>query len=217
MMPAASVLRRRIIEMGLLFFALPIALACFRHHLHHKVMLLVIAGGLIFGTLLACDRTFDQRAFLTYAGLGRRLRAVLMLFVPLAAALAAVAWLADGRYFFLFPRERPWFWLVVMILYPSIGALLQEIIFRGWFFHRYGPLFTRPGSLIAVNAISFALFHLVYGNVFAPAMSLAGGLLFAWRYAKTGSLWTVAFEHGVWGDLLFTIGLGRFLFSGAIH
>jgi len=86
-----------------------------------------------------------------------------------------------------------------------------------FFFHRYGPLFAKVAGLIGANALSFGLAHLVYGNWVAVALTTLGGALFAYRYARSESLLVVSIEHGLWGDWLFTIGAGWYLYSGAIR
>jgi membrane protease YdiL (CAAX protease family) len=48
-------------------------------------------------------------------------------------------------------------------------------------------------------------------------MTLVGGLLFAHTYWKTRSLLVSAIEHALYGCLLYTIGLGRFFYHGAVH
>ena len=42
----------------------------------------------------------------------------------------------------------------------------------------------------------------------------AAELLFAMRYAATRSYWAVVLEHTLWGWLVFTTGLGRYVFTG---
>src|SRR5262249_48768181 len=88
--------------------------------------------------------------------------------------------------------------------------------------HRYAPVFnSHPAAAIAVNAVLFAFAHaaiFAYGHTpfhWGPvALSFAGGLLFARRFLRTRSFWAVALEHSLYGDLLFTIGLGAFFFTG---
>ena len=196
---------------------LPGVLVLFRHHLRFLIMPLVLAGGISFGLVLSRHDDFDQVSFLAMRGLGRHVRNILRVFVPAGAVMTAIAFLTGPAYFLGFPFAYPRFWLLLMVLYPVIGATLQEIIFRGFFFHRYAGLFPDRWILLVVNAASFALFHLVYWNPVAVVLSFAGGLLFAWRYLRTGSLLAVAIEHGLWGDLLFTVGIGRFIFSGEIQ
>jgi hypothetical protein len=47
-------------------------------------------------------------------------------------------------------------------------------------------------------------------------MTALGGVHFGRTYAKTGSTLQVTLEHGLWGWLAFTIGLGWYVYSGAI-
>jgi membrane protease YdiL (CAAX protease family) len=67
-----------------------------------------------------------------------------------------------------------------------------------------------------MNAISFSLAHLFYSNWVALLLSFLGGYLFAWRYHRSQSLPLVSLEHALWGDFLFTVGLGWYFYSGAI-
>jgi hypothetical protein len=45
-------------------------------------------------------------------------------------------------------------------------------------------------------------------------LTFFGGYLFAYTYAKTRSLLLVSIEHALYGCLLYTIGLGRFFYTG---
>jgi hypothetical protein len=109
-----------------------------------------------------------------------------------------------------------------MILYPAISVVTQEIYFRVFYFHRYGPVFgPHRAAAIAVNATLFAFAHaVIFGYRHTPfhwgaaGLSFAGGLIFACRFSHTKSFWAVALEHSLYGDLIFTIGLGAFFFTG---
>ena len=102
-----------------------------------------------------------------------------------------------------------------MLLYPLMSAAPQELIYRTFFFHRYGALFGRAwGFAIALNAVLFGFGHIVVGTEVAVIGTMATGALFAVRYALTRSFWAVYLEHTLWGGLVFTVGLGRFFFTG---
>jgi membrane protease YdiL (CAAX protease family) len=116
-----------------------------------------------------------------------------------------------------FPRDNPTRWAVVLLLYPLLAALPQEVFFRCFFFHRYRQLFPCPTLMILASALSFSLAHLLYANWIAPLLSFLGGLLFGWRYWQTRSLLAVSIEHALWGNFLFTVGIGWFFYSGAIR
>jgi membrane protease YdiL (CAAX protease family) len=70
--------------------------------------------------------------------------------------------------------------------------------------------------MIAASAAAFAFLHIIFRNWIAVALTFAGGLLFAARYAETDSLFTSSFEHTLYGCWLFTIGLGQYFYHGTI-
>jgi membrane protease YdiL (CAAX protease family) len=114
------------------------------------------------------------------------------------------------------PRERPWLWLLILLLYPLFSALPQELIFRVLFIERYGVLFPNTGLLLAVNAVCFGLAHVFYGNWVAPVLSAVGGLVFAWAYVCRGSFAYAWVLHSLAGQIIFTSGLGAFFFHAAV-
>jgi uncharacterized protein len=96
---------------------------------------------------------------------------------------------------------------LVIVLYPLLSVIPQELIFRKFFFFRYGMFFT-PYVLIVLNALVFSFVHLVFKNYIALVLTFVGGILFITTYIKTKSFSLVCIEHALYGDLLFTIGLG---------
>lgn len=115
--------------------------------------------------------------------------------------------------FLAFPKERPIIWVVVMVLYPLLSALPQELIFRSYFFHRYEDVLpTRYGTVIA-SAAAFSFLHIIYDNWWAVGLSFIAGILFGITYKKTRSLFWVTVEHAIYGCLVFTIGLGSFFYE----
>lgn len=124
-------------------------------------------------------------------------------------------WLPEQM--FSFVLERPDIWLMVMLLYPLLSAFPQEILYRTFLWHRYGELFGhQKWPLIIFSGVAFMWGHLLFMNWFALLMTLLGGLVFAWRYHYTRSVLLVSVEHGLYGNLFFTLGLGMFLYSGAV-
>jgi hypothetical protein len=144
------------------------------------------------------------------------------LFIICGGALTIYTDYFFPKLFLAFPKLAPELWLRVMILYPAISVVTQEIYFRVLFFHRYGAVF--GSNRIAAIAVNAALFAFAHAAIFAyrhtpfhwgaVAVSFAGGLIFARRFLRTQSFWAVALEHSLYGDLLFTIGLGVFFFTG---
>lgn len=114
------------------------------------------------------------------------------------------------------PRHRPEFWLMIMVLYPLISALPQELIFRALFYRRYGHLFPGPNAALAANAAAFSVAHMFYQNPVAIGLTFAGGVVFALAYQRTGSFLLVVILHAVGGQIVFTSGLGIYFYHGAI-
>lgn len=135
-----------------------------------------------------------------------------------ASALALTAAVAVRRREDLFdlPRRNPGIWLAVLVLYPALSVYPQELIFRSFLFHRYAPVFGTGPGIVAASAAAFGYVHIVFGSWFSVAASGVGGWIFATRYLRTQSLFTASVEHSVYGILIFTVGLGRYFYHGAV-
>jgi membrane protease YdiL (CAAX protease family) len=96
-----------------------------------------------------------------------------------------------------------------------LSVFPQEILFRAFLFERYGPILHGDFAKAAASAIAFGFAHIVFGNWISVVLSAAGGALFAITYLKTGSLLAACLEHAIFGDFIFTIGLGQYFFHGA--
>jgi membrane protease YdiL (CAAX protease family) len=138
----------------------------------------------------------------------------------LLAALTAVActllvwWLLPGRFLAL-PRQAPGLWLAIMVLYPFLSALPQELMFRALFFGRYRGLFPSERAAIVANGLVFGLAHLMFWNWVAVTLCIAGGAVFAIGYLRHGFLQAVLL-HAICGGIVFTSGLGTFFYHGAV-
>lgn len=175
------------------------------------ILILVCLGS---GILLRRDAGFDWEPF--------RLRPVpqlgmiLLRFSALALLLAATVALWRPGLLFDLLRTQPWLWGALMIFYPLLSVLPQEFLFRAFFFHRYQPLFGDGAGIVLASAAAFAFVHIVFGNWLAVALSFVGGLLFATTYRWNRSVPLVWLEHALFGNFIFTIGLGRYFSSGAL-
>lgn len=129
---------------------------------------------------------------------------------------AVVLALAPGA-FLMLPREQPGLLLAILLLYPVLSALPQELIFRPLFFRRYGAVLPPGQQALALNAAVFSLAHLMYWNGPAIVMTFAGGLVFAHAYERQGNFPLAVILHGVAGGILFTLGLGIFFYSGVVE
>lgn len=207
---------KRALEFALLYIGIPLAMYFARRHIHRSfliVLWIIMAGCLI---PLLRDPTFIRNRL----GWGdirtsdvKRMLIRLLIGVPVLTA---------GVYFFLphlflgLPRHRPVLWIMVMILYPLLSVYPQEIIYRTFYYQRYAPRLTDARVALLVNGLVFGWGHLFFANGIAPSLSVAGGLLFADTYRRSRSTLLTVIEHGLWGDVIFTIGLGWYFYGGSI-
>jgi membrane protease YdiL (CAAX protease family) len=86
----------------------------------------------------------------------------------------------------------------ITILAVVLAPFAEEIFFRGFIFtgigNRYGY-----GWGAVFSALIFAIAHLMQPGAFLPIFLL--GLLLAWLYKKTGSIWACIITHSVYNSL----------------
>ena len=140
---------------------------------------------------------------------------ILVTFALLASCIAVLAYALRPDMLFNFVHRAPGLWVAVMVLYPVLSVYPQGIIFRAYFVHRFRPVFPRRNWMILASATEFAFIHIIYRNPVAMVFSFAGGVLFTWRYYRTGSLLLSSFEHALYGCWMFTVGLGPYFYKGA--
>ena len=201
----------RWMELGVLFGLLPAALATFARGLSLPV--LFVAAWLCL-TVLWRDPTFQRDQLWRREQLWTWLRGPLALALGVGTLLAVGVYLVEPRHLFDLPRNSPWRWALVMLLYPTLSVVPQELVFRTFFFHRYGRLFGSPWVTTVASAVAFSWAHIVLANGLAIALTLLGGWLFARTYLRTRSLVATAVEHAAYGCFLFTVGLGRWFVTG---
>ncbi len=151
-------------------------------------------------------------------------RFVLLRFLVLAAGIAALfgvlrwqEWWAATPFvpapWAPLPRLRPGFWAVLIVLYPLVSVVPQNLVWRAWFVRRYAGVFGEKDALGGVgialaSAACFGWAHVVLGNAFAVLATLVGGWLFVRTYQRTRCLALATFEHALYGCWMFTIGFG---------
>jgi len=204
-----------LIEMLLFFVATPIVLYNLLYQEGIPLLALLPPVFIFFIVFLIFDRSFSWRE--TF-GVGIRLKdlaSILLIFAIAGPALALFAYNDVPQRFLAFPRYAYDLWLTIMIFYPIASVTTQEIMYRVFFFHRYRPLFEGdPQAGIFLNAVLFSFSHIVFQNVTTLVISFLGGLLFAWRYQTSRSFWALCLEHALYGNLIFTVGLGVYFYTG---
>lgn len=128
----------------------------------------------------------------------------------------AVSWVTTEGRPLAFAAANPGLMAAILILYPVLSALPQELVFRPLYFRRYGAILPEGAAGLVVNAAVFAFAHLMYWSWIVTAMTFAGGLAFAWAYRVQGSFPLAVVLHAVAGQIVFLLGLGMFFYSGNV-
>jgi hypothetical protein len=197
------------IELSLIFILLP---SCFLAGVLPKTMIMPSLWA-VFG--YAVFRLRREGVSLRGEGVRlRELKKVAGRFALIAPAIILIALLFYPDRLFDFVRKEPVLWVLIMVAYPIVSVWVQEMVFRRWFYYRYRHLFATKSTFILANAALFSYAHIVFLNPVALLLSFLGGILFALTYLNSRSLLLVSIEHALYGNLLFTIGLGSFFYHG---
>lgn len=204
------------LEYLVLFVVLPVLFFWLHMPLKYVIPLLWITA--FFG-LRWSRRALNQglrASWVASAVTWRNLRPILLRFLLSAIPISVCVALFAPEMLFSFVREKPLFWAVVMVLYPVISVVVQEVVYRSFFFARYAEIFGTKWGMLLASGLTFGFAHLVFQNWLAPLLCMVGGVMFAYTYARHRSLALVSFEHALYGNFLFTIGLGKFFYHGSV-
>lgn len=202
---------RRLAEFVLFYVGVPMLVA--RAPRAALMPTLWLAGLLVYRALRR-SQTFDRRHLTVWSGWSQEWRAMLGRFSVAALLLVGVLWWHRPELLFRLPRQHPILWVLIVVFYPLISVYPQALIYRALYRHRYAPVFASLGLEQVVGALVFSLAHLPFANGWALVFTLVGGLIFLRTYERTGSLWLSCMEHGLYGNLLFTVGWGTYLYRG---
>jgi hypothetical protein len=203
------------VEMCVLFAGTPLIIDYAVHTL--RIPLFEVLQPVLLGIilLLLADRGFRVLREFSRPIPWRELFSILTLFLVVGGSITV--WMHEYRpgLFLDMMHARPRLWRLIMIFYPLLSVIPQELVYRTFFFHRYGPMFGRwKWAAVLVNGALFGFAHIMFGSWTSMLLSGALGTLLAYRYAVTRSFWAVWLEHTLYGDLIFTVGLGAFFFTG---
>jgi hypothetical protein len=116
---------------------------------------------------------------------------------------------------FAFPLQLPERYLVVMLFYPLLSVVPQEVFFR-LLWPRVVPTYS-PIITLVLSALAFGWAHCVFLNPVAVGLSFLGGLLLADTWKKTRNWGLVCVEHTLYGWAVFTSGWGIYFYHGALQ
>ena len=198
----------RWMEYSILFFAIPLWIFLDRDFIHPSILILPV---LIF-IFVVLRRTTDFRwKELWVWGIPRNmlLKNGLILLFCTVLTLGYVYFFEPENLFNL-PRANPWIYVAMVFFYPVFSAFGQEVIYRTFLFRRYGLIFPRGWQVLVASGISFSFMHIVYYDPVSMILTFIGGLYFARLYQLTRSVLFSSVMHGLFGIMIFGVGLGQY-------
>lgn len=194
------------IEFLFLFFVLPILFLYQIIPLYAIVPVLWAVSIYVFVIL-----TFYEKKTIFKKLPKKQLKQVLVRFAIFALLISFFTYYYHEKRLFNFILENPKLYFMIIVLYPLLSVIPQELIYRRFFTFRYQKYFSL-WAYILLNATIFAFAHILFVNFIAIAFTFFGGILFTTTYLKKKSFSLVCLEHSLYGNLLFTIGLGDFFY-----
>jgi membrane protease YdiL (CAAX protease family) len=195
-----------VLELTLWFVLLPVLYALDWIPVHKIIPLLIL--------FLYCSIVLLQKRQITPVDFSMEAnwRSILVRFILVGAAiLIYLHWFMKYNLWSDFSSNRRLVYMILM--YPFLSALPQELIFRKFFFYRYSSLFRNPQLLIVVNSVIFSFAHLYFSSVLVLLFTLLGGLMFSLTYLKRKSLLVVTLEHTLYGILILCTGLSALFYK----
>jgi len=202
-----------ILEFLLLFIAMPV-LMFYRivPNVPIPYLIVVALGAMV---ILRRDRNFDVDTLLSTRGVAPNLPLLLLRDVVFLIFLALAVRIFAPQLLFSLMKRSLGLWVLIMVFYPLVSVYPQELLYRAFFFHRYRPVFGSGWPMFIASACAFGFAHVIFGNWIAVALCVIGGLLFALTYQNSRSLLLTCIDHALFGNFLFTIGLGQFFYHGS--
>jgi membrane protease YdiL (CAAX protease family) len=195
-------------EFMLLFFGIPLLIFLDTEIIHPSMLVLPVL--LFIFLILKFTTDFTMRE-LVYFRPGRRdiINNTLIIIIVGLLMLAGIYLFQRERLFDL-PRGNILVWGILCTFYPVFSAYGQEIIYRTFLFRRYESLFKMKWAMVLASGTAFSFVHIVYYNPVSIILTFLGGLYLAHQYARTRSVLFTAILHGIWGIIVFTVGLGEY-------
>ena len=213
--PMFSILHReiphpyRLLELAVLFVLIPLLYIADWVSLPFMIPLgLLLIYALV---LLRRDKSFDRKVLGWNTFKGWQPMLIRMGIFTIITTAAILIFFPEEL--FNIPRQEPWLILLIWVFYPISSVYPQELLFRPFFYHRYGAFFKDKRVLTLVNALLFGYMHLIFGNWIAVLGTFVASFIFSINYERNQSLLGVCIEHAFYGNWLFTVGFGAFFYE----
>ena len=195
-----------LVELALLFVIMPLLYVADALPVHKLIPLVAL---LVYCTIvMLVNKPVNANRF----SLACDWKLILIRFVIInVVVFLVIRFVLHGELFADLQKNRKLFYMILM--YPLLSALPQEVIFREFFFYRYNTLFRNPSVLVIMNVVLFAFAHIYFGSWLVIIFTLVGGTIFALTYRQTRSLLAVTIEHTLYGLMVLCSGLGEYFYK----
>ena len=197
------------------FFFIGLPLLIFYRVLPNLPIPYLLITALAAFLILRHDPSFDSARLISWGNLRPHIPMLLLRDAVLLTLLGLAVRIFAPHLLFSFVKRAPLLWAAVMALYPLLSVYPQELLYRAFFFHQYQPLFGSGWTMLLGSAYAFGFVHIIFGNWLSVALCVVGGFLFAFTYQQSGSLLLACLDHALFGNFIFTIGLGQFFYHGS--
>ena len=121
-----------------------------------------------------------------------------ILFIPIIGLIAMAIQIALGlpmenpQLEFLVPKDLTWYGILGMIFFGGfVVPVAEELFFRG-VLYRWMRQFLGMWMAIAISSLIFGLLH---GDIAVAGATFVMGIILAWFYERSGSLWASITIH----------------------
>ena len=196
------------LEFALLFFGIPTLIFLDQDFIRPSIFILPVLVFIFL--LLRRNSDFKWRELITWSVPRRTLYVSALIILASALLMLGYVWMSERENLFNLPRANIWIYLALCIFYPVFSAYGQEIIYRTFFARRYSAIFPRSWHFVLASAVSFSFLHIVYYDPVSMILTFIGGLYFAVNYQITRSVLFTSVLHGIFGILIFGVGMGQY-------
>ena len=195
------------IEFVLLFFGIPTWIYLDQDFIHPSIIILPV---LIFiFMLLRRSSDFKWSELIRWQVPLKVLYANAIIILFAALLMLGYVNFFDRENLFNLPRANIWIFLAMCLFYPGFSAFGQEIIYRTFLSRRYSSILAKEWHFVVASAVTFSFMHIVYYDPVSMILTFMGGLYFARNYQLPRSVLFTSVLHGIFGIMMFGVGLGQ--------
>jgi membrane protease YdiL (CAAX protease family) len=196
------------IEFVLLFFGIPTWIYLDQDFIHPRIIILPVLVFIFI--LLRRNSDFKWSELIRWQVSRKVLYANAILILIAAVLMLGYVLFFDRENLFNLPRANIWLYLGLCLFYPVVSAFGQEIIYRTFLSKRYSLILPKGWQFVLASALTVSFMHIVYYNPVSLILTFMGGIYFAVNYRITRSVLFTSVLHGIFGIMMFGVGLGQY-------